>query len=124
MVPYASEFLFRLESVPSKVAQTNICDEFGTVGRRFVVGSCCQGRICGTVHAYHYNGMKRTGGHSVPEEGRSSRKRPIQSGAADRQGPRISSAGWRARPPTVVCSKVSCTNIYDEFGVGGKRFFA
>ena len=45
----------------SKVAHTDIYDDFGASGKRFFVQSCCPECICGPVLAYRCDSMKRRG---------------------------------------------------------------
>ena len=125
---------FLLTIVCSKAAHTNIRHGFGASGRRFYVRSCAPACNCRHELAYRCDTLNRAGGPQyprgrnlplvtcLPKRGsRPARTRNVMHGAV---GSRISSPGWRARPPTAVCSKLAHTNIYDEFGANGGRFFA
>ena len=115
----------------SKVAHTNIYDEFSTRGERFFLQSC-PACICGPVLAYRGVRMNRVGAPKYPRarslvlDTSNPAERLTGGGENDRHRgarSRISSPVWDACLPTVVCSKVPHVNIYDEFGANAKRFF-
>ena len=119
--------------VRSKVSHTSNYDEFGASGERFFVSSCCVECIYGPAHAYRCRRRNREGGPQYPRVrsllsdtryrkrgGRPAGTRNERHGAVV---PRIPPPSWRGCPPTAACSKIANTNIYDEFGVGGRCFF-